>query len=854
MSSRKSILLSCVCAATAIGGLAVSTAAVAQTTEIEELVVTAEKREQSLQDVPVAVSAFTDERRELVGINSVQDLTNFTPGLAYSTNNDRINMRGIGRFTNNRSSEGGVAMYSDGAYTSSVTAFAQSTLFIERTEALRGPQGTLYGRNSIGGALNIISKRPTDDLYAEARVGYGNYDNKLGEAAISGPLFGTVRGRLAGSYTHIGKGVFRNLAPNGENEGNRGAQWTVEGQLDGSLADDKFEWWAKASTTEWHTLGRGPGGRTTAIYGLRDVTSTNSAALTPNSAFGLSSQLAGNTCQFCFDHDDGNYINLESSTYAVQATLHADSFDVKYIGGMTYYDYRLQTDLDRTSRQAPFLLPLPARNPLSPTLAIIPGRTTNVTLFPRQTNQYEEEVWWFSNEINIASTTDGPVQWLLGLYQFREGSNYTLSDARYTDDARFEQPTTQSGAPAAPNPLRRYGYGTSENVSESYATFAQVDWQATDTLKATGGLRYTYDRKRSFEGARLMCLFTPSCPITTLTQRPVDITDLAAPGTSNDPSIYLPAFTDPTTGIRHRGLKNHWSGVTGTLGLDWKPDADTLAYVKYTRGYKAGGFNSGTTTLQANITTGKETIDAYEVGLKKTFGGRLQANASAFYYDYQDIQIPISGLNPVTNTNVSSFFNLPKARIIGLELETIWQPIDNLQILANYSYLDAEIREACCFQDSEDPRGLVPGANLAGNTAAALASPTAALNQDLKGQKLPSSTPHRFTVNGNYTWEMDAGNLSASLTYVWRDATYYSVFNRYYNKAKSYGQTDARLLFNDKDDKWTAIAYVKNVFDTRGSAGAEATRINTGPNVGFVNQTVSYILPRTYGVELQRRF
>ena len=166
MISRKRMLLSCVFAMTAATG---GSAFAQSTNEIEELVVTAEKREQSLQDVPVAVSAFTDERRELVGINSVQDLTNFTPGLSYSTNNDRIALRGIGRFSNNRSVEGGVALYNDGAYTSSVTAFAQSTLFIERTEALRGPQGTLYGKNAIGGALNIISKRPTDEFYGELR-------------------------------------------------------------------------------------------------------------------------------------------------------------------------------------------------------------------------------------------------------------------------------------------------------------------------------------------------------------------------------------------------------------------------------------------------------------------------------------------------------------------------------------------------------------------------------------------------------------------------------------------------------------------------------------------------------------
>src|SRR3954471_19399681 len=115
MLSRKAILLSCVFAATATSGVAYAQAATpSSSNEIEELVVTAEKREQSLQDVPVAVSAFTDERRELVGINSVQDLTNFPPGLSYTTSNDRASLRGIGRFTNNRSSEGGVAMYSDG--------------------------------------------------------------------------------------------------------------------------------------------------------------------------------------------------------------------------------------------------------------------------------------------------------------------------------------------------------------------------------------------------------------------------------------------------------------------------------------------------------------------------------------------------------------------------------------------------------------------------------------------------------------------------------------------------------------------------------------------------------------------
>jgi iron complex outermembrane receptor protein len=496
----------------------------------------------------------------------------------------------------------------------------------------------------------------------------------------------------------------------------------------------------------------------------------------------------------------------------------------------------------------------------------IPGGST--LIFPRQNNQYQEEVWWFSNELNFASTGNGPVQWLLGLYQYREGSNYASVDARYPDDARYANPIGPDGRPGAPNPLRRYAYGLSENVNESYATFAQVDWQASDELKFTAGLRYTYDRKRSFESARLLCFISPSpgCPAALQGfGLPIDVTNFvsaSATTVQTDPSVVGPVYTDPTTGLRHRRLKNHWDGVTGTLGADWKPDADTLAYAKYTRGYKAGGFNSGQTTLPVFVTTKEETINAYEVGLKKTFGGRLQTNASAFYYDYQDIQVPLTGLDPVLGTNQTQFFNLPKARIVGFELETVWQPIDHLQILANYSYLDAEVRKACCFQDPDDPRGIQPGVKLSGNTPAALASvinpatgTTNTLNQDLKGATLPSSTPHRVTLNANYTWEFDPGSLSASLTYVWRDSTYYSLFNRYYNRGKSYETVDGRLLFNDKDHHYTVIASIKNVFDTRGTTSVSATRLNQiSPNEGFENQTLGYVPPRTYGVELQYRF
>jgi iron complex outermembrane receptor protein len=143
--------------------------------QLEEIVVTAEKRSENLETVPVAVSAFTSKERDLIGIETIQDLTDFTPGLGYSTALDRAFIRGIGRETNNLATQPGIATYNDGVYNSSVDAATGDPLFLDHIEVLRGPAGTLYGRNSIGGTINAISKRPTDDWYAEARTNIGNY-------------------------------------------------------------------------------------------------------------------------------------------------------------------------------------------------------------------------------------------------------------------------------------------------------------------------------------------------------------------------------------------------------------------------------------------------------------------------------------------------------------------------------------------------------------------------------------------------------------------------------------------------------------------------------------------------------
>ena len=328
----------------------------------------------------------------------------------------------------------------------------------------------------------------------------------------------------------------------------------------------------------------------------------------------------------------------------------------------------------------------------------------------------------------------------------------------------------------------------------------------------------------------------------------------------------LSSVYDPSTGYRTRTYRDKWSAVTGTFGLQYDPTEDLMVYGRVSRGYKAGGFRVGIdTTLGADPGTDEETLDSFEVGMKANIGPTLQVNGSLFYYDYKDAQVPLSQPSATAGAAANSIlFNVPKSRSMGLELESIWQPIDNLQILANYSYLDAEIRNGRAI-DPADPCAQAPGSRRTqATTIVDQFCGGAQFLQDLSGNALPNSAKHRFTVSANYTWVMDAGSLTASGTYLWRDSQYGSIFNRSYYKAPSFDQADARVTFKPESGRYTIIGFAKNIFDTKGYAnGAGANRRAGGTNgradlSGTFNPSTGTTFelnpPRTYGVEMQYRF
>jgi iron complex outermembrane receptor protein len=918
-------------------GVAVNTSAHAQTkpaavaassNTIEELVVTAEKRSQSLQDVPVAISAYTSEKRDLLGINSVQDMTNFTPGLEYSSQLDRISLRGVGRLTNVQAADPGVATYSDGVYTSSTVEAGKTPIFVDRVEILRGPQGTLYGRNSIGGAINVISKKPTDEPYAEVRATVANYGRTLLEAAVSGPIAPGLEYRLAGNWEKQRDGYFENVVPGRPSEGNVIDTFYFEGQLQAKFGD-RLEGWVKASIAGWNNGSGGPGARASYTTGPVNTAEFRPSAIFVNPTYACSGNVTNvvnlsplgcvnpaNTDPRKFASDTAQSVSLdETYIFSTQWTYHFDNADLKYIGGYDTYHYTLISDEDGTAIQG-FTLPVApffgaagvAVGAAVTPCSVVPG-CTGVPIRPRYASTYQEDKHWDSHELNLSSSGNGDLQWLVGAYYYHERYRQPVFTTLF-DQTQLASTGLVAAVPAlypnglAADFLQRPYDDRPEMEDTSYAGFGQIDWKFAPDWKTTIGVRYSHDRKDGSEATRVVCFAVTSClnaaGSTIVTPEglgvftpPVDVTG-AVVNLATTPRGVVPGglggVTFTNDGFAHRRYDASWDAWTGTAGLQWDPDRDTMMYARYSRGYKAGGFNVGiSTTLGAQPYTGAEHANSYEVGLKKDMlDHRLQTNLAVFYLDYQDFQAPVTIVDTSGGIAQSQgvFLNVPKAVSYGLELETIWSPIDHLQLLLSYAYNDAHITDLKGVVDPADPTAVQPGAKPIGaltpcsgtgttasasnplpNPACDVFSHNVQRGQDLSGNQLPQSTKNKVAVNATYTWEMEAGSLSPSVSYIWRDKQYGSIFQRFYNEAPSWSQVDARLTWKAKDNRYSIIAYGKNLFDRQGyDGGASGSRVAgttigasvASPQVNAVQQgfNITYPLtpPRTYGVEVQYRF
>jgi iron complex outermembrane receptor protein len=896
-----------------ISGLAWSTVAAAQTaptsgtsaTEVGAVIVTAEKRSQNLQKVPVAVTAFTTKQRDVIGIENLQDMTNFTPGLVYNSVDDRVALRGIGRQTNLLSAEAAVSTYVDGFFTTSAVEASKPPMFVSNIEVLRGPQGTLQGRNSIGGALLVTTARPTAVPYAEVRITEGNYGYTDVQAAISGPLTDGLKFRVQGYYDQQNQGYFKNLA-NGATEGGNLNQYYIEPSVSAKLGDNA-DLYVKAFTARWNNIS-GPGARsnyTSDPYGNQLNDLSNQSLFNAAAPYYTANYLSGVVLPGSFNQTNPNITNNPAATnirdfstntrefvhltnsydFDAEFTYHFPTFDVKYVGGFQSYKYDLDVDADGTDVNS-YTIP----NVFNPSCAA--AGAPCLTIYPTWNYFYEENNQWFSHEVTFASTTNSPLQWIGGLYYYDEH----YSNPIITTDPQQSQltnpyqllPILGPGEfihTTAANPNNYVTYQNYQMETRSEAVYGQLDWKATDTLKLTGGLRYTADHKDGTEYERLVffggsilgALYAPGAFTGQNAFDPnlngllggfgvpqvgaVDVTSCPTP-LAGAKGIKGACFIN-AAGMAQRAIGDDFSGTTGTAGLEWTPTSDTLGYLRYSRGYKAGGFNAG--NLSAAPETKPEFVNSYEVGLKKSFGRELVVDAAIYYYDFQDAQFPVT--TPVlipggngASQNESLLTNIPKTRSDGFELESIWTPIDHLQLNLSYSFNDTSIVSGCsssggvfnglCLVDTNDPLGQFSGARVIGTLGGEAV-------QSVKGNQLPNAPRNKVSLNTNYTFVFDTGSLTFSGTYIWRDQQYGAVFKEPYDVAPSWSQVDLRATWKGKGDRYEVALYGRNVFNTVGYASAAPGLIySTGAAANDYKVATDYRInpPATYGVELHYKF
>jgi len=777
---QRVIRLSC-----AVAGL--SAAASALSADLTEVVVTAQKREESLTETPIAISAFTGATRELLGINTTADMTNFTPGFIYNAGQDRVSMRGIGRYTNQLGADSSVGVYEDGAFETFTTRAGNSTLFIDRTEILRGPQGTLYGRASIGGAINIISRRPTKDFYGEVRFTFDEYHQHIEEGAVSGPITDNIQFRVAATKYDQTRGYFRNVG-GGPGEGNVRDEWYAEGQLQAQFGDAD-DAWLKVFGGEWSNGAGNAGGRTTnqVIVGLDGntplpggvypangpgFTLTNNA-LIPSLGVGFLPGMTVDTLNPTGVNPGNNNIRNFYSVYPQYVTLrdyygavlqynhHFEGADLKYIGSAQHYNY-----FEGVEWGEGYVLGTGLISFKSP--------TSNNAVFPDSILLYGEKHSFNTNELNLITTGSGPFQLVAGVYNFNEYYEQPEYVA-LPGQAQMATPLTLTATPAKANPNRAAFYGEGDAGARTLAAYSQLDWSFTDTWKTTIGARYSKDWKWGWDKGRLVAFNSAAGAAFDISPAFLPL-GVAYPGAT-------PAVYDPSLGYAMRRLEGEWSGVTGTAGMQWTPDDASNLYFKYSRGYKSGGFNIGS-GIVANPQTDPEHSNDFQIGYKHNFGRRFQLNIDAFYDQYYDAQIPIGVLQP-SGLVTTQFYNIPESRTEGIEVETTLQATDELQFVFNYGYNKTSIERSGCIVDaSGDPTATSVGAQRGSCTGGA---------QDVSGNELPNAPKQKLAFNTNYTWQMGEGSLTFSASYIWRDKQYGTVFNRPYTEAPDWSQTDLRL-------------------------------------------------------------
>jgi iron complex outermembrane receptor protein len=778
---------------------------------LEEVIVTANKIESNLMETAVAVTAFDSNMLSELGIDDQYDISARTPSLTIAPS--RISIRGVGRPNIALGSDPGVGLYWDGVYNTENDIFGYSNfLDIDRLEVLRGPQGTLYGRNSIGGAINLISKQPTDEWEGKVVGQYGNYDSYVAQGLVSGPITEKLTMLAALSQIERQEGFQKNV--------DTGEDYDLDESTYGTLA-------LKHQTTDRWTnslkVFAQNGDRTRSNpYVLEPFTTDfiqevfdqdtgeqlNFPGMFPGTNFAL--MQAGMTRDNVALTDPENvsinpehkpYVENERKSVTFISQYDADKVSIKYTGGYSEFDYSSDYDADGTRSEDSGL------DWSKMTFAGVPvSLFTGHTLTPSDlTRPFFQEAEFQSHELQFTSDLGGAVNFIGGLYYYQSDEKQGLAFIEHNDDLmdvyRFFGQFT-GGAVSESGDLFR---GVSELETKSYAVYGQMSWDISDATMVTVGARYSRDEK---DGK--------------------DNTFAQYVGDSENPTVY-------------RQTDDDWSQPTWRVGGDHFINDDHLLYGFIATGYPSGGFNLMNPTDSTDVgTVDPEELLSFEVGYKGSLlENRLNFTGAAYFYDYQDLQV--TKRDTVNGIQLNNYENAAEAEAWGLEAEVTALITEGLTFNGSWSYNKTEYKDF----DSIDANACTIGPLTEGNSQHPLCTET----QDLSGNSFAHAPENKLSLNLIYGWEAMNLNWRVAGSYLYTDEIYMSAFNLdEFDKIDSWDRWDARFTVGSQDLTWEATAFVKNINDDR----EVILRDRPDPTAhGMVSALTD---PRTYGVRLTYNF
>jgi iron complex outermembrane receptor protein len=622
--------------------------------QLEELVVTAQRREESSQRVPISMTVLSGEQvaeHFRTSADIAQAVPNVQLGSPIGFGIPRTGIRGISQGDFNANATTSNMLYFDDVPLDAPVAQGAAIWDLGRVEVLRGPQGTLFGRNATGGAIRYISAMPTATAQGYADLTVGAHDQREVHAAYSTPIGDTLRARVSYASEDFGGDINNVILHTKQGKqkymGVRGIlEWTPSEHLTAVLRAQHFK--SDQDIFSWKTtpgLTDSPGNFCGSLPDQTPCAHGYASVAQIQAAYGFKN-LGYSSNYHTTETDIRPNEHIENTPVSLNIDYKMDWATLTSVTG--FLDVRESLLIDNDASPAPFL---------------------------NEYDRYYNRQW--SQEFRLTSADDGPFKWIAGAFYMKE-----FVKARIDFDATAWKTNESDLFPDAKTVT--YGRGD-RNHLETYAGFLHTTYQVTPDLMLTAAARYTHETRSIDYIFRTQWDFPTAVPGTTQ-----QFSDWLRAMDSGNRGVLLAAANPATL-----SASKAWSGLTWKIGLDYHINPRTMVYGLISKGFKGGAFNATSNTPGgvlapdgSVISVRPETVVDYEAGVKSDLiPGRLRVNGSVFYYDYRNYQT--NQLVPTLGVQILS--NLPKSELYGVELEVEAIPIENLTLSFGMGALHTEI-------------------------------------------------------------------------------------------------------------------------------------------------------------------